>query len=156
MTDDRLAAGNKATLNAAATILKKLASSTELPNQYALYNLGCIEAKTGDTKQAIKHFSEAIKADKMFAEAYYNRGLLLLEQGEKDKARQDLSKAGELGLYKAYAILKGGFTTCFGFTKEHGRNPAKQFCQPTYITNKLYQHGKKEKAVTTTREHNYH
>lgn len=109
LTDDRLAAGNKATLNAAATILKKLASSTELPNQYALYNLGCIEAKTGDTKQAIKHFSEAIKADKMFAEAYYNRGLLLLEQGEKDKARQDLSKAGELGLYKAYAILKGGF-----------------------------------------------
>lgn len=107
--DNRLAATDKTPLNAAAAILKNLASSIGQPNQYILYNLGCIDAKAGDTKQAIKHFSEAIDSDNMLAEAYYNRALLLLEQGEKDKARQDLSKAGELGLYKAYAILKGGF-----------------------------------------------
>ena len=40
------------------------------------------------------------------AEAYYNRGLLYYSQGDKKSAAKDLSKAGELGLYDAYSVIK--------------------------------------------------
>jgi hypothetical protein len=40
------------------------------------------------------------------AEAYYNRGLCHIFAGEKEKGIRDLSKAGEMGLYTAYSIIK--------------------------------------------------
>jgi hypothetical protein len=40
------------------------------------------------------------------AEAYYNRGLSYLFVNNKESSNRDLSKAGELGLYKAYSIMK--------------------------------------------------
>jgi uncharacterized membrane protein YqiK len=44
-----------------------------------------------------------IKAD---AEAYYNRGLTRIFDNDKEGGLSDLSKAGELGLYNAYAVMK--------------------------------------------------
>lgn len=96
----------KMSLNAALTILNQVSATLKSRNQYVLYNQGCVYAAMGNVEQAIRLFSSALDVDKQFAEAYYNRGLLWAEQGEKIKARQDLSRAGELGLYKAYAILK--------------------------------------------------
>ena len=40
------------------------------------------------------------------AEVYFNRGLAYLKLGNKQQAVADLSKAGELGLYDAYSIIK--------------------------------------------------
>jgi hypothetical protein len=40
------------------------------------------------------------------AEAYYNRGLARLANKQQTEGYNDLSKAGELGLYTAYSILK--------------------------------------------------
>ena len=40
------------------------------------------------------------------AEAYYNRALVYLSMEQKEKALPDLSKAGELGIYDAYSIIK--------------------------------------------------
>ena len=48
----------------------------------------------------------AIRIDSNLAEAYYNRGIARSKSGNKQAAIQDLSKAGELGLYDAYAVIK--------------------------------------------------
>ena len=40
------------------------------------------------------------------AEAYYNRGIARAKSGNKQAGIQDLSKAGELGLYDAYSVIK--------------------------------------------------
>ena len=40
------------------------------------------------------------------AEAYYNRGMALIFKGKKDQGIKDLSKAGELGIYTAYSVIK--------------------------------------------------
>jgi tetratricopeptide (TPR) repeat protein len=55
---------------------------------------------------AIGRFTQCIEQYPDFAEAYYNRGLIYLYQGDKEQGRKDLSKAGELGLHEAYNIIK--------------------------------------------------
>ena len=44
--------------------------------------------------------------DSHLAEAYYNRGIARLALKQQAQAVADLSKAGELGLYAAYSIIK--------------------------------------------------
>ena len=39
-------------------------------------------------------------------EAYFNRGLCHIFSDNKKKGLDDLSKAGELGLYSAYSVIK--------------------------------------------------
>ena len=56
--------------------------------------------------EAIKYYSAAIEQYDRFAEAYYNRALIYISQGKKEEARRDLSKAGELGLYGAYNVMR--------------------------------------------------
>ena len=55
---------------------------------------------------AIDDYSRAISIDPNIAEAYYNRGLAHLHEERQDAAIADLSKAGELGLYDAYSVIK--------------------------------------------------
>jgi hypothetical protein len=40
------------------------------------------------------------------AEAYYNRGLCHLFLKHESEAVKDMSKAGELGVYQAYSLIK--------------------------------------------------
>lgn len=75
-------------------------------NAYVAYNQGCALAVKGATEAAIGAFSHAIALDAQLPEAYYNRAVLYMQQGYKDKANVDLSRAGQLGLYKAYALIK--------------------------------------------------
>ena len=84
---------------------------TELTNIYKTnpfiwYNLGNVHLQMQEFHKAIDDYSLAIKYEKNLAEAYYNRGLTLLFLGEKDLANSDLSKAGELGIKEAYAVIK--------------------------------------------------
>lgn len=72
----------------------------------AAYNAGCLHALNGAADEAIAAFSEAIAKDPRMGEAHYNRALLLLRKGRTNEAQKDLSRAGELGVYKAYAQLK--------------------------------------------------
>ncbi|MBQ5663691.1 MAG: tetratricopeptide repeat protein, partial [Bacteroidaceae bacterium] len=62
--------------------------------------------KMGDYMSAIADYNEAIRLDDDFAEAYFNRGLTLIYQGKSREGIADLSKAGELGIYSAYNIIK--------------------------------------------------
>lgn len=63
-------------------------------------------AQAGNINEAIVGFTEIIEQKDQFAEAYFNRGLLYLLLDDIPKAIPDLSKAGELGIYQAYNIIK--------------------------------------------------
>ena len=53
-----------------------------------------------------KDYDKAIELDPKLADAYYNRGLTHIYLGNNRLGIQDLSKAGELGLYAAYNVIK--------------------------------------------------
>lgn len=73
---------------------------------YALYNIGYVYMLKKEFDEAIKYYTAAINQYKRFAEAYYNRALIYISQGKKEEARRDLSRAGELGLYGAYNVMR--------------------------------------------------
>lgn len=75
-------------------------------NVYALFNKGNACIIIQNYTEAIACFSEAIAAKPDFGEAYYNRGLMYLRMGNKDRGVADLSKAGELGILPSYNVLK--------------------------------------------------
>ena len=72
----------------------------------AWYNKANIYVYQKDYISAISAYTSAIKIDNDFGEAYYNRGLIYLITGNVKNAVSDLSKAGELGVYQSYSILK--------------------------------------------------
>lgn len=87
-----------------ADLQQALALNSTSPS--LLYNLGNAYAAVADHDKAIAHYSRAVTAEPAMAEAYFNRGLSLLRKGDTRAATADLSKAGELGLYEAYSIIK--------------------------------------------------
>ena len=74
--------------------------------QYTYFNKANVLASLNDFRSAISHYGKAIEIDPGFAEAYYNRGLVYLFTGEDAKGMTDLSKAGELGMYKVYNLIQ--------------------------------------------------
>ena len=73
---------------------------------FAYFNRANIFSKMSDYKSAIVDYTTAIDIDNTFAEAYYNRGLARIYTGNVDEGVADLSRAGELGLYNAYSVIK--------------------------------------------------
>ena len=73
---------------------------------YALYNIGYIHLLEKNFKKAIDVFNQLIEINPDFAECYYNRGLIYIFQNNTEQGREDLSKAGELGIHGAYNILR--------------------------------------------------
>lgn len=95
----------KSYCNFALSSLQK-ASRLAPDNAYVLYNAGCLLAHQDARESALQFFSQALQLDTRLPEAYYNRALIYLRMGEKNKAFADLSKAGQLGLFSAYALIK--------------------------------------------------
>jgi lipoprotein NlpI len=75
-------------------------------NAFLYYDRGTVYALRKDYMRAIDDFTHAIELDPQLAEAYYNRGLARIYGGQQAEGISDLSKAGELGLYTAYSIIK--------------------------------------------------
>ncbi len=73
--------------------------------QYAYFNKANVLATLKDFRSAVSYYTRAIEIDPDFAEAYYNRGLVYLFTGEDTKGINDLSKSGELGMYKVYNLI---------------------------------------------------
>ena len=59
-----------------------------------------------DYRAALVDYDQCLQVDSKFAEAYFNRGLTNIYLGNNRQGILDLSKAGELGLYSAYNIIK--------------------------------------------------
>ena len=55
---------------------------------------------------ALADFKKAIELEPQNYIYYFNRGLLELQIGQKESGCADLSKAGELGYFKAYEMIK--------------------------------------------------
>lgn len=75
-------------------------------NIYAMFNKGNMYLMMQNYTSAISCYTNAISLKPDFGEAYYNRGLVYLRLGNKDKGIADLSKAGELGILPSYNVLK--------------------------------------------------
>ena len=75
-------------------------------NIYALFNKGNVYMTSQDYTSAISCYTSAIENKLDFGEAYYNRGLVYLRLGNREKGIADLSKAGELGILPSYNVLK--------------------------------------------------
>ncbi len=75
-------------------------------NAYLYYDKGVLHSLQKEYAQAIDCYTQAIKFDANLAEAYYNRGLARIYSNQKQVGMADLSKAGELGLFKAYSVMK--------------------------------------------------
>lgn len=72
---------------------------------FAYYNKANILCSQREWKDAIAYYTLAIEQDQYFAEAYFNRGLTYIYIGQNEKGLDDLSKAGELGIYQAYNLI---------------------------------------------------
>lgn len=73
---------------------------------FAYYNKANILLEQKNYEKAIDLYTKAIHIDTEFAEAYFNRGIAYLMMNDEKNAINDLSKAGELGVYQSYNILK--------------------------------------------------
>lgn len=73
---------------------------------FSYFNEGNLLSQEKDFQTAIDNFTQAIKLQPDFAEAYYNRGLAYLYINDTKDGVADLSKAGELGIYQAYNVMK--------------------------------------------------
>ena len=82
-------------------------------NAYLYYCRANLYAHQGNNEKAVADYTSAIKLDNRFAEAYFNRGLTYITLDNRSQGVKDLSKAGELGLYSAYNIIKK--KQCFGY-----------------------------------------
>lgn len=72
----------------------------------AYYNKGCTLLAMSQYAEAISQFDKAISVDPFMGEAFYNRAYAHIKKGNADLAKDDLSKAGELGVLSAYDCLR--------------------------------------------------
>ena len=90
-----------------ANVLADLTQALRLgKSAYLYYNHGNVCVQRHDYAHAIEDYTRAIEMDANLAEAWYNRGLARLAAKQQQEGINDLSKAGELGLYTAYSIIK--------------------------------------------------
>ncbi len=73
---------------------------------FAHYNRGLILAQSGRLDEAANAYTRALQLEPTLAEAYFNRGLVLIENNKVQEGVADLSRAGEMGIARAYNLLK--------------------------------------------------
>ena len=83
---------------------KALEVVSDLP--YLYYNLGNLYCLSSEHINSIDNYSKAIELYPYMADAYFNRGLVLIYLKDKEKGCIDLSRAGELGVQDAYSVIK--------------------------------------------------
>ena len=75
-------------------------------NAYVYYDRGNLYLAQENYEKAIADYTSAISHNANIAEAYYNRGLARIKSGKNVEGIDDLSRAGELGIYSAYGMIK--------------------------------------------------
>ena len=82
------------------------AAKLDNDNPYIYYDRGNFYARHKEYEDAVKDYDRALELNPNLAEAYYNRGITKVKMGKNGEGLRDLSKAGELGLYTAYSMIK--------------------------------------------------
>ena len=72
---------------------------------YLQFNLGNLYCLSSRFVEAIDSYDKAIRLYPWMADAYFNRGLVLIYLKDKEKGCIDLSRAGELGAAGAYGVI---------------------------------------------------
>ncbi|WP_296119224.1 tetratricopeptide repeat protein [uncultured Porphyromonas sp.] len=72
----------------------------------ALYNLAYAHYGLGQYHEAISALSDLIIRDPSFGDAFFARGLAYYATGDKEKGDRDMSRAGALGVFGSYNIIK--------------------------------------------------
>ena len=72
----------------------------------ALYNIGYVLYSVGRYADAATYFEKAIERTPDMGVAYYNLGLSQYALGDKARADASMSRAGALGIYEAYSVIK--------------------------------------------------
>lgn len=70
------------------------------------FNKGNLHYQQNDYTSAIAAYTRAIELKANMGEAYYNRGYVYMKMGNTTAGVADLGKAGELGVVKAYNLIK--------------------------------------------------
>lgn len=106
--DNTITIDNKKTALLYSTVLDNYQKVIDLaPNfSYAWYNKANCFFEQKEYTKAIDNYTQALSINNKFAEAYFNRAISYLFINQKEKALADLSKAGELGIYQAYNLIK--------------------------------------------------
>lgn len=73
---------------------------------FARFNKANIYCKMGQYHKALQTYNKVLEQAPDFAEAYYNRGLVKVYMNDINGGAIDLSKAGELGIERAYSVIK--------------------------------------------------
>lgn len=73
---------------------------------YIYYNMANLYVALKQNEKAELAYNHALLLDARMGEAWYNRALLRLSQGKTEDALRDLSRAGELGIFAAYSVMK--------------------------------------------------
>lgn len=73
---------------------------------YLYFNLGNLCCLSSEHLASIENYTRAISLFPYMGDAYFNRGLVLIYLKDKEKGCIDLSRAGELGVAEAYAVIK--------------------------------------------------
>lgn len=85
-------------LQEASALLKNL--------PYIYFDLANLYCLSGEHIKAIEQYEKALSLYPYMADAYFNRGLVLIYLKDKEKGCIDLSRSGELGVADAYGVIK--------------------------------------------------
>ena len=72
---------------------------------YIYYDLGNLYCLSSKFVESVESYTKAIQYYPYMGDAYFNRGLVLIFIKDKEKGCIDLSRAGELGVEDAYAVI---------------------------------------------------
>lgn len=89
--------------DAIADMEEAVALLPDLP--YLHFNMGNLLCLSSRLVEAIDSYSQAIRLYPSMADAYFNRGLVLIYLKDKEKGCYDLSVAGELGEPDSYGVI---------------------------------------------------
>jgi len=101
-------ANEKMILNDIAGAIEDYKKSLEIDplNTNTMFILAEIQNKVGDYSGAVLSYNSILKIDSTSAKGFYLRGLSLLSINDEKNACADFKKAGDLGYFDAYEMIK--------------------------------------------------